>query len=86
MKKLVFSLMVVACIAFTGCSKDDDDKNKCATCSIDFLGTALVTEACDNGDGTVTLTVNGETQVVSGDELDGVTAAEFVRALEDGCP
>lgn len=84
MKKVFLLIALVATASFTGCSKDDDE-NKCATCSIDFLGTALVTEACDNGDGTVTLTVNGESQVVSGDELEGATPAEFVQALEDGC-
>lgn len=86
MKKLVFSLMVVACLGFVGCSDDEDD-NKCATCSIDLLGTAITTEACDNGDGTVTVTVLGETTVVSSAELEeqGISAAEFVQALEDEC-
>ena len=85
MKKLVFSLMAVACLAFVGCSDDDDD-NKCATCSVDFLGTAITTEACDNGDGTVTVTVLGESQVLTAEELEGMSASEYVQALKDGCP
>ncbi len=80
MKKLVFSLMAVASLVFVGCS-DDDDENKCASCEL--LGVSI--EACDNGDGTVTVSGAGESQVISGDELDGQTAAEYVKALEDGC-
>lgn len=76
--------MVVACLGFVGCSDDDDD-NKCASCSVDFLGTNITTEACDNGDGTVTVTALGESQVLSAEELEGATPAEFVQALEDGC-
>lgn len=84
MKKLVFSLMAVASLVFVGCS-DDDDENKCTSCSINLLGAEIVTEACDNGDGTATVTTNGVSQVVSGDELNGQTAAEYVQSLEDGC-
>lgn len=80
MKKLVFSLMAVASLVFVGCS-DDDDENKCASCEL--LGVSI--EACDNGDGTVTVSGAGESQVISGDELDGQTSAEYVKALEDGC-
>lgn len=87
MKKIVFSVMAMAALAFVGCSNDDDDdEGNCATCAVELLGTAITTEACDNGDGTVTLTANGESQILSGDELEGATPAEFVRALEEGCP
>lgn len=85
MKKLVFSLMAVACLAFVGCSDDDDD-DQCASCSVDFLGTNITTEACENGDGTVTVTALGESQILSAEELEGASPAEFVRALEDQCP
>ncbi len=85
MKKVVFSLMAIAGIVFTSCSSDDDE-NTCASCSLNVLGTTVVTEACDNGDGTVRLTVNGETQTLSGDDLEGVSPAEYVQALQDGCP
>lgn len=82
MKKLVFSIMIVASFAFVGCSDDDDvDENKCASC--DLLGVSV--EACDNGDGTVTVSAAGESQVLSGDELEGQSATEYVQALEDGC-
>ena len=80
MKKVVFSLMLVASFVFVRCS-DDDDENKCASC--DLLGVAI--EACDNGDGTVTVSGAGESSVLSGEELAGQTAAEYVKSLEDGC-
>lgn len=80
MKKLVFSLMVVASLALVGCS-DDEDENKCASCEL--LGVSV--EACDNGNGTVTVTSLGQSEVISTDDLDGQTAAEYVEALEQGC-
>jgi uncharacterized lipoprotein NlpE involved in copper resistance len=80
MKKLVFSLMAVASLALVGCS-DDDDENKCASCEL--LGVSV--EACDNGNGTVTVSSMGESQVLPVEELDGQTAAEYVEALEQGC-
>lgn len=80
MKKLVFSLMAVASLVLVGCS-DDDDENKCASCNV--LGVSI--EACDNGDGTVTVSGAGESEVISGEQLEGQTAAEYVEALEQGC-
>ncbi len=81
MKKLVFSLMAVASLVFVGCSDDDDEENRCASCNL--LGVSI--EACDNGDGTVTVSGAGESEVISGDDLEGQTAAEYVDALEQGC-
>lgn len=81
MKKLVFSLALVISLVFVGCSGDDDDEQTCATCNL--LGVNV--EACDNGNGTVTVTAAGETEVLSEEDLDGLTAAEYVAALEEGC-
>lgn len=82
MKKLVFSVMAVASLVFVGCSNDDDENERtCASCNL--LGVAV--EACDNGDGTVTVTSLGESETISGEELEGQTAAEYVAALEQGC-
>ncbi|WP_027076494.1 hypothetical protein [Maribacter antarcticus] len=83
-RKLVFSLIIVACLEFVGCFDDDDD-NICASCSVDFLGTAITTASCDNGDDIVTVSILGETQVLTAEEHEGVSAAEYVQALEDGC-
>ncbi len=85
MRKIIMGLALVVNFAFIGCSNDDDEQN-CATCSIDFLGTAITTEACDNGDGTVSVTVEGQTETLSAEDLDGVSPEEYVRALEEGCP
>ncbi len=81
MKKLVFSVMAIASLAFVGCSNDDDDddNSSCATCSIDFLGTPITSEYCDNGDGTITVTTQGVSQT---EDLDGVTFAQFISAFE----
>ncbi len=81
MKKLVFSVFAIACLVFTGCSKDDDDKGKCATCNL--AGNSL--KACDNGDGTVTVSSGDQSEVLRGDDLEGTSAAEYVAALEQGC-
>ncbi|MFD0799657.1 hypothetical protein ACFQZJ_19465 [Maribacter chungangensis] len=72
--------MAIVCLGFIGCS-DDDDENKCASCNL--LGVAI--EACDNGDGTVTVSGGGESEVISGEQLEGQSAAEYVEALEQGC-
>jgi len=79
MKKVFLFTVLAAGLAFTGCSKDDD--KKCAECSV--LGITI--EACDNGDGTVTLTTAGQSETLSEEDLDGVSAAEYVEALEKGC-
>jgi len=86
MKKVVFSLLAVSCLIFVGCSNDDDDDQNCAVCAIDFLGTPLTTEACDNGDGTVTITVEGQSEILTSEDLEGASPAEYVAALKEGCP
>jgi len=83
MKKVVLFMVLMTTVAFTSCSNDDDDDvKKCASCSL--LGISV--EACDNGDGTVTVTSAGQSETLSGEDLDGISAAEYVKALEDGCP
>ncbi len=83
MKKVVLFMALAVTVAFTSCSDDDDDnEKKCASCSL--LGISV--EACDNGDGTVTITTAGQSETLSSEELDGISAAEYVKALEDGCP
>ncbi len=77
MKKVVLFIALMSTVAFTSCSNDDDDVKKCASCSL--LGISV--EACDNGDGTVTVTSAGQSETLSGE-----SAAEYVKALEDGCP
>ncbi|MFK7832182.1 MAG: hypothetical protein AB8B52_02795 [Winogradskyella sp.] len=84
MKKLILSFAVIATLGFTSCSDDDDNNDNgsdpCQTCNIDLLGTSLSTEYCDNGDGTYTITVFGEEQVV--DLGDDETFADVIAAVE----
>lgn len=74
-------MAVLAAISFTSCSSDDDaaDVNPCATCGFDFLGVVLETEYCDNGDGTVTATVEGVEETI---DLQGQSFEAFIQAFE----
>lgn len=79
MKKVLFSALVI-CLAFTSCKKDDDgDDRTCQTCELDILGTPFASEYCDNGDGSISITTEGETQTTS---LNGSTYAQFIAALK----
>ena len=77
-------LMAIVVLVFLSCSKDDDNnvQQECQICSIEFdeeLGEGATIEFCDNGDGTVTITVDGEEETES---LDGASFNEFILALE----
>lgn len=81
MKKIILTAAVLGLLTFTSCGSDDDsnDGPVCETCEFDVLGIELVTEYCDNGDGTVTVIFEGveETQ-----DLEGTTFEEFISAIE----
>lgn len=70
--KKIFSIaaLALACtVSLTSCNKDDDssdsnNNNDCITCTISQLGITSSTEFCDNGDGSITVTVNGQSTVV----------------------
>jgi len=51
----------------------------CRTCGIDLLGTVINSEYCDNGDGTITVTTEGQSQTT---DLNGATFAQFIAGLE----
>ncbi len=75
------ALALASSVALTSCSKDDDssDSNNddCITCSISQAGVTLSSEVCDNGDGTITFTVNGTApQTITADYDTYVAAAE----------
>ena len=69
MKKFMFVLAVISAINITACSSDDDGGSEtqgnsdCETCNLELLGESLTTEFCDNGDGTITVTVFGESEI-----------------------
>jgi len=79
MKKSILLLAFTATLAFTSCNKDDDGNGKkCATCNI----AGITTEACDNGDGTVTVTTAGVSETLTSEELDGLSPAEYVEVIK----
>lgn len=79
MKKFMLSMAVLAAISFTSCSSDDDAVDNCATCGIDLLGVVISSEYCDNGDGTMTVTVEGVSETV---DLQGQSFDAFIQGLE----
>lgn len=80
MKKIILSLAVIAAISFTACSDDDDPQRTCQTCDLDFFGAVISSQYCDNGDGTMTVTIEGQEEVVS---LEGQSFSEFIAAFEE---
>ncbi len=61
-----------AAVAFSSCSKDDD--NKCESCTAQDQKI----EICENSDGTYTLTVDGQSSTI--ESLSGLTAKQTVEA------
>jgi hypothetical protein len=83
MKKLMSIVLLGTILVFTACSSDDDSSNSevndCETCDLDILGTIVSGEYCDNGDGTITVTIDGQEETES---LDGLTFDQFISAFE----
>lgn len=79
MKKRILLPVCIAIITLASCKKDDDnaeDNRNCITCDAGELGDI---EYCDNEDGTITATVNGEETTFS---LAGVDFDAYIAALE----
>lgn len=67
----------------TSCNNDDDGDNNdpvCQTCSVEILGVTSVSEVCDNMDGTVSITSDGQTQTQTLEE--GQTFAQIIASFE----
>lgn len=83
MKKLMSIVLLGTTLIFAACGSDDDSSDPvvtdCEICDLDILGTIVSGEYCDNGDGTITVTIDGEEETES---LDGVTFDEFIAAFE----
>lgn len=79
MKKIIASALLIGVLAFNSCSSSDDSKEEsssdCRTCEV----FTLTQEYCDNGDGTVTITTNGQEET---EDLDGATFAQFILGIE----
>jgi len=85
MKKNICVLAIMA-IVFVGCGSDDESTNlNCQTCGFTTGETVGATnEYCDNGDGTVTVTVrNGLGQEVTTTTPLTSSLEEFIMALEE---
>ena len=83
MKKIILSIAMIATIAFTGCSDNDETDKKCLSCEFSGLGveTPIKTQYCDNGDGTMTITVKG-IQTVTDDIPEGSSFEEIIEAAK----
>lgn len=78
MKKLLFTAAIMGLLISTSCKKDDDgDSRNCKTCEMADAGNALT--YCDNGDGTVTISSNGQSQTTN---LEGISFNDYIAALQ----
>ncbi len=77
MKKVIFSIALLTSFIFLGCSNDDNEGNS-RTCNI--LGLIPATFV-DNGDGTATVTVDGESDTF---DLEGVEFEMFTDQICSG--
>jgi len=85
MKKIILSAFAVCTLLFTACSSDDsgdDNGQECETCTINLLGEDVSTEICDNEDGTVTISTEGEEDQTT--DLMGLSFAQFIATFETG--
>ena len=74
MKHLLTALAVAL---LWSCSDDDNSDQDCRTCY--FEEVIVVTRVCDNEDGTVTISLNGESRT---EDLEGLGFDEFIDQLE----
>ncbi len=74
MKKAILFMALATTVAFTSCSKDDD--NSCDSCTA--KGETI--EICDNGDGSYTLTTSGGAETLTKSDLAGLTPKQLVEA------
>jgi hypothetical protein len=76
MKKSILFAALIGSVLFFSCSKDDD-KGSCETC--DIAGFSI--EACDNGDGTVTISSGGDSETISEEELGGLSPDDYIKGI-----
>jgi len=78
MKKIIYSILFAATtlLTTTSCSDDDDNNSDCLICDSG--------SACDNGDGTVTISIDGEEDVVL-DLQEDLGFENFAELEAEGC-
>lgn len=83
MKKIILSVAMLTSLAFVACSDNDDNQKKCISCEYSGAGTTkpIKTEYCNNGDGTMTITVEG-IQTVTSDIPEGSTFEDVIEAAK----
>lgn len=82
MKNIKMAILAIGLLGFAACSSDDDEGDaidNCITCTFTVVVEDLVTEYCDNGDGTVTATTLGQSETV---DLEGANFDQFIAAFE----
>lgn len=81
MKKLILGTLAIGILGFTSCGGNDNanPSNDCQTCILSIFEETITSEFCDNGDGTITITTNGEEETES---LEGLSFNEFIAAFE----
>ena len=80
MKKIKIAIIAIGMLGLSACGNDDEEViTNCETCTFMVVDQELITEYCDNGDGTVTATTAGVEQT---EDLEDVTFDEFIAALE----
>ena len=81
MKRIKIAILAIGVLGFISCGSDDngDAIDNCETCSLTILEQVVVSEYCDNGDGTVTVTTDGVEQT---EELGDATFDQFIAAFE----
>ncbi len=81
MKRIKIAILAIGVLGFAACGSDDNDEfvENCETCSLTIATQQVVSEYCDNGDGTVTINTAG---VETTENLEGVTFDQFIAAFE----
>ena len=80
MKNSIYAALIIGALCLSNCSSSDDKdvlEEECVTCNLELLGENITSEFCDNGDGTLTITTLGESEI---EDLDGATFDEFIAA------
>ncbi|QXP51023.1 hypothetical protein H0I25_02310 [Cellulophaga sp. HaHa_2_95] len=77
MKKSILFVALIGSVLFFSCSKDNDDKGICESCEL--IGVPIT--ACDNGDGTVSISSGGNSETISEEELGGLSPEDYVKGI-----
>ncbi|TDQ21908.1 hypothetical protein [Tenacibaculum caenipelagi] len=81
MKKIILSIAMLTSTVLASCSDDNESNTNCRKCVFEGFDQTLNTEYCDNGDGTITMTVEGG-QTVTDEIPKGSSFEEIMKAVE----